>query len=92
MNRKAVLLARQILRDVPKSDVSELIEILKYYNGTFSESDRVRAMELGSNTTVHSDVQLEARVRIELLEVSRGSLTANSYISADKNVCRLCGK
>ena len=92
MNRNVIVLARQILRNVPQADVNELIDLLNYYNKKFSEADRVRAMNGGSDIKEPYGIQLEAEVREQLVQIARGSLMAKSYISADKDVCRLCGK
>lgn len=91
MSDDAILLARQILQQLPKSDVNELIRVLRYFNN-FDGDDRANAMTLGSTTTNADHVEIERYVQKSLRESLQGRYSARAYISSSKDVCKLCGK
>lgn len=86
MKQKTINLAHQLLADLPKADVNELVALLTYYN-RIVEVDRARGMKVG--TAGPADPALEKEVKA-VLEKSAGS--QDVYMMTTQNVCKCCGK
>lgn len=87
MKDKVIRLAHQLMSSMPASDVNELIRLLTYYNKRFLESDRLRAMEYGSNSP--QDNVLEEEVRKGLFKAAESQ---SAYVISASSVCKCCGK
>jgi len=89
MNIRTVMLARQLLETVPKDEVNDLVRLLQYFN-RFAESDRVKAMRVGSKDP--ADRFLEQKVQESLQESTQKIAARASYVTTNQSVCRCCGR
>jgi len=87
MKIRNVEIAAHILSMRSCESVTELIEILQYYNEGFDEAERVGAMLSGSTTLVRDDIAFE-----ELIKKCLNHRVQKSYITSNKVVCGFCGK
>ena len=91
MKSKTVHLAEQLLSGLPRSDITDLMKMLAYFNGYFAEKDRAEAMRVGSVTPPDPALEREVKQLLsESLTLSRGS--QDVYMMTTAKVCRLCGK
>ena len=88
MKLKTIKLAEQLLQSVPKNEVDELITLLQYYN-RFSENDRARAMQVGSNNPADRFLEQEVITELTGSQKTAGQL---NYVSTNQGVCRCCGQ
>jgi hypothetical protein len=86
MKARTVMLADQLLDSIPQDELNDLIRILHYYNTTFREEDRVKAVRHGSAKP--KDDALEREVKS--LQKTAGS--QNVYVTTNQTVCRCCGR
>ena len=87
MQQKTVLLGMQLFSSLSKSEVSDLIGLLEYYN-QFAESQRILAMENGSRPAANPALEEEV-----IRYAKHKSLGAQaSYLNNSQPVCRCCGK
>ena len=86
MKQKTINLAHQLLADLPKADVTELVTLLTYYN-RIVEADRAKGMKVG--TTGPSDPGLEMEVKAAF---QKAAGSQDVYMMTTQNVCKCCGK
>jgi hypothetical protein len=85
MKTRIVHLAKQILTDVPQSEVVDLIRVLEYYN-QFNESERAKAMRFGSSAPDNE------RFEQEIKEGMAKAAGSKDVYQMTLTCCRLCSR
>lgn len=86
MEKRTVELAKQLLSSVPKREMEDLIQLLRYYNRA-DEGQRINAMKYGFTEPTEPSLEKETRVLIE-----KAAASQDVYVMSNTPVCRCCGK
>lgn len=78
-------IAANLLRNVPRSDLAELIRVLQYFNSKCREDARAACFEHGCQTP-GTDEERHRQVIVE----KRGS--QDFYMMAPRPTCKCCGR